>query len=48
MTSKSQLKRVKTQSGRLDVVCLECGHKFKTASVSPQCSKCNSVDIDLR
>jgi hypothetical protein len=32
---------------RIPVVCQECGKKFKTAKVCPECPKCGGVDIDL-
>ncbi len=48
MESKSQFRRmVSQQDHRISVVCMECGKKWKTASVSPQCSRCNSVDIEV-
>lgn len=31
---------------RIKVRCLECGRKWKTASEMPQCSRCNSVDVE--
>ncbi len=31
---------------QIKVKCMECGKKFKSASLSPQCSRCNSVDIE--
>ena len=33
---------------RIDVVCLECGKKFKSASLTPVCPKCNGSDIEPR
>jgi endogenous inhibitor of DNA gyrase (YacG/DUF329 family) len=40
-------------NAKIKVVCNECGKKFQisaasVARTSPQCSKCGSVDIDLR
>ena len=32
---------------KISVECLECGKKFKTASMFPNCPKCKGVDIDL-
>jgi DNA polymerase II large subunit len=29
------------------VVCLECGRKFKTASMCPSCPKCGGSDVEL-
>jgi hypothetical protein len=31
---------------RISVVCQECGKKFKTAKVCPECPKCHGVDIE--
>ena len=33
---------------KLKVVCLECGKKFTTSKVIPECPKCGGVDVDLR
>lgn len=34
---------------RIKVVCLECGKKFTVGpNADPQCSRCNSVDIEVR
>jgi len=33
---------------RIAVECLECGRKFKTASMLPSCPKCGGLDIDIR
>ena len=40
---KSQMK-----SEKVEVVCLECGKKFKTASMEPKCPKCGGYDIEVR
>ena len=32
---------------RFKVECLECGRKFKTASILPTCPKCKGSDIDV-
>lgn len=32
---------------RFKVECLECGRKFKTASMLPTCPKCKGSDIDV-
>lgn len=32
----------------IKVVCLECGKKFATRSLDPECPKCGGVDIDVR
>ena len=34
-------------SKKFPVECLECGKKFKTASMLPTCPKCHGADIDL-
>ena len=35
---------------KVPVVCVECGKKWKVSpnAVTLQCSKCNSVDIEVR
>ena len=33
---------------KIKVVCLECGKKFQTTKVIPECPKCGGVDIDVR
>ena len=38
----------KTKSEAIAVECLECGRKFKTRSLDPECPKCHGVDIDVR
>jgi Zn finger protein HypA/HybF involved in hydrogenase expression len=35
-------------SKRFPVVCLECGKKFLTARVIPECPRCGGVDVELR
>jgi Zn finger protein HypA/HybF involved in hydrogenase expression len=32
----------------IKVECLECGRKFQTRSMDPECPKCHGVDIDVR
>lgn len=32
---------------KIQVQCLECGKKFKTANMLPTCPKCKGSDIDL-
>jgi Zn finger protein HypA/HybF involved in hydrogenase expression len=34
------------EAGRLAVKCMECGKKFKTASMLPDCPKCGGSDIE--
>lgn len=31
---------------RIEVQCNECGKKFSTAKLHPQCPKCSGSDID--
>ena len=33
---------------RIKVVCLECGKKFQTVNLIPECPKCGGVDVDVR
>jgi len=38
-------------SAKVPVICNECGKKWKVAAdakTGPQCSRCNSVDVDVR
>ena len=35
-------------SAKIPVVCNECGKKWSTSSLDPQCSRCNSVDFEVR
>ena len=32
---------------RVPVVCLECGRRFKTATLTPSCPKCGGSDIEV-
>jgi Zn finger protein HypA/HybF involved in hydrogenase expression len=32
----------------IKVICLECGKKFRTKKVIPECPKCGGSDIDVR
>ena len=32
----------------IKVVCMECGKKFTTKKVIPECPKCGGVDIEVR
>ena len=32
---------------KVKVKCLECGKRFATASLDPECPKCGGVDIDV-
>jgi Zn finger protein HypA/HybF involved in hydrogenase expression len=32
---------------RIDVVCLECDKRFKTASYTPSCPRCHGSDIEV-
>lgn len=34
--------------GSFKVICLECGHHFRTSSNLPMCSGCGGVDIELQ
>ena len=36
----------KTKAIKVRVVCMECGRKWSTSNPLPQCSRCNSVDIE--
>lgn len=38
--------RTKRTSSRFPVVCLECGNRFKTASMMPTCRKCGGSDVE--
>jgi Zn finger protein HypA/HybF involved in hydrogenase expression len=31
---------------RIPVVCLECGKRFTTASLTPVCPKCGGADVE--
>jgi hypothetical protein len=39
-----------TNTERIKVVCLECGRTWKVSpnAVTLQCTRCNSVDIDVK
>ena len=39
---------MKTGRVRIRVVCLECGRKFSTHSMLPECPKCGGSDIELQ
>ena len=32
---------------KLQVECMECGKRFRTASMLPKCPKCGGTDIDI-
>jgi DNA polymerase II large subunit len=36
------------KADKIPVICLECGKKFKTTKVIPDCPKCGGSDIDVR
>lgn len=33
---------------KIKVVCMECGKKFQTTKVIPECPKCGGADIEVR
>ena len=41
-------RKVLAADGRIKVECLECGKKFQTRSVIPECPRCHGVDVDVR
>jgi DNA-directed RNA polymerase subunit RPC12/RpoP len=46
-TFVTRLSRVQHISARVAVQCLECGRKFKTATLVPSCPKCGGSDIEV-
>ena len=41
---------MKERRGTMDkiaVQCLECGRKFRTSSMLPECPKCGGSDVDV-
>jgi predicted transcriptional regulator len=40
--------KIKKVVERVAVVCLECGRKFKTATVIPTCPQCGGSDIEVQ
>lgn len=32
----------------IKVQCMECGKKFQTTKIVPECPKCGGVDVDVR
>lgn len=36
------------KKAKFPVVCLECGKKFTTSSMLPECPECGGSDIDVR
>lgn len=43
---KIMIHRARYKKPKIRVVCMECGKKFLTTKIIPQCPKCNSVDIE--
>ena len=35
------------KAASLRVECMECGKRFRTASMLPECPKCGGTDIDI-
>lgn len=35
-------------SERIKVVCMECGKKWATSNLIPECPKCGAVDVEPR
>jgi len=33
-------------SPKIRVECMECGKKFSTSKLTPQCPRCNGVDVE--